>query len=190
MAITIGSNYIRSNTDLRIQPAGTEVAYYLTNGLRRSNNRVPAFNASGNGGWRYRDQLGGNDNDGWGNIQWQVSQQGAGGFGFQTGTGRYFAPVTGRYYFFASSYMYCDNNSTGCYMHFMFSVNGNKAFNNGRNPYSIYGHGTPYNHVDGIVHSTNVSLTQGQYVSIRSPWASNSSRVHGNHTLFCGCFLG
>ena len=189
MTIIIGSNFIRSNTELRIQPAGTESARYLTNGIRFSNNRVPAFTASGNGGWRYRDQMGGSNSQ-WSNIQWQVSQQGAGSFGFNAGQGRYYAPVSGRYYFYASSYMYCDNNSTGCYMHFMFGVNGNRNFNNGREPYSIYGHGTPNNYVDGIVHSTNVSLTQGQYVSLQTPWASNSSRVHGNHTLFCGCFMG
>ena len=189
MTIEIGSNYLQSNTNLDINPEGTTVVSYLTNGLRSGNNKVPAFMATGNGGWYYRNQLGGSDTE-WANIGWQVSQQSPGSYGFNTSQGRYYAPISGRYYFYASSYFYCNTNSTNCYMHFMFGLNGNRAFNNGRQPYSIYAHGTPYNHSDGIVHSTNVYLAQGQYMSLKTPWASNNSRVHGNYTLFCGCFLG
>lgn len=188
MAITIGSNYVRSNTTLGIRPNNTEVASYLTNGMR-SGSKMPAFVATGNGGWYYRDQLGGS-NTNWTQIGWQVDQQNAGSYGFNTSQGRYYAPVTGRYFIYGSSYMYCNTNSTSCYMHFMFGVNGSRNFNNGREPYSIYGHGTPNNYVDGIVHSTNIQLSQGQYISFLTPWASSQSRVHGNHTLFCGCFLG
>ena len=90
MAITIGSNYIRSNTDLQMRVNnGTTVAVYQTNGIRYSNSRVPAFTASGQGGWYYSGQMGG-DNAEWidSNISgwtWQVSQQNAGSYGFSGG---------------------------------------------------------------------------------------------------------
>lgn len=193
MAITIGSNYVRSNTDLQMRVNnGTTVAVYQTNGIRYSNSRVPAFTASGQGGWYYSDQMGG-DNAEWidSNISgwtWQVSQQNAGSYGFSGG--RYYAPVTGRYYFYASTYMYCNTNSTNCYMHFLLAKNGSPSFNNGRTPYSIYGHGTQNNYVDGCVHSTEIDLTQGQYVNIECRGQRSNSRTHGNHTLFCGALMG
>ena len=194
MAITIGSNYIRSNTDLQMRVNnGTTVAIYNTNGTRYSNSRVPAFYASGQGGWYYSGQMGG-DNAEWidSNISgwtWQVSQQNAGSYGFSAG--RYYAPISGRYYFYASTYMYCDTNSTACYMHFLFARNGGTGYNaTGRTPYSIYGHGTQNNYVDGVVQGTEMNLTQGQYCVIECRGQRNNSRTHGNHTYFAGCFLG
>ena len=70
------------------------------------------------------------------------------------------------------------------------SFTGSLSFNNGRSPYSIYGHGTPYNHIDGINHSTNMDLTQGQYATIQSPWNTGATRVYASHTLFCGVLVG
>lgn len=190
MAITIGSDYIASSTTLDMQPGGNTSASFRTDGIRNSNNKVPAFYASGSGGWYYRTQMGGNGTQWYGisGWTWTVNQQGAGAYGFDDG--RYYAPVTGRYYFYASSYFYCDDNATDCYIHFMFGRNGSRNFNNGREPYSIYAHGTANNHSDGIVHSTNVYLTEGQYFSIQTPWAGGESRAHGDHTLFCGCLMG
>jgi len=192
MAITIGSNYIAASSDLNMQPGGTTTAYYNTQAIRSGNSRTPAFNAAGTNGWRYRDQMGGNGAE-WtgGRIGgWAVQQQGAGSYGFNASQGRYYAPITGRYYFYAQTYMRCDNNATNCYIHFMFGVNGNRAYNNGRNPYNIYSHGTQNNYPDGINTSVSINLSAGQYISLIPPWASNNSRIYGAHTIFCGGLIG
>ena len=72
----------------------------------------------------------------------------------------------------------------------MFGKNGATNFNNGRAPYSIFAHGNNYNHSDGIVHSTNVDLSQGQYMTIQCPWNTGTTRCLGAHTLFCGALIG
>ena len=188
MAISITSDNIISDGLLNIRPNGVEYPlYYYANGARYST-KQPAFYASGNVGWLYGGQIGNNAE--WGSVfNWTSTQQGAGSYGFTNGNGRFYAPISGRYYFYAQSYMYNDNNSYN-YIHFMFAKNGSLSFNNGRSPYSIYGHGTPYNHIDGINHSTNMDLTQGQYATIQSPWNTGATRVYASHTLFCGVLVG
>lgn len=188
MAITFTSDNIISNTDLNIQPGGSgNPLYFYSNGPRYSD-RTPAFYASGTVGWLYGGQIGNNAQ--WGSVfGWTSTQRGAGGYGFNNGNGRYTAPVTGRYYFYASTYFYNDNNSYS-YIHFMFGKNGAINFNNGRAPYSIFAHGNSYNHSDGIVHSTNVDLSQGQYMTIQCPWNTGTTRCLGAHTLFCGALIG
>lgn len=191
MSITIGPDYVSSNSDLLIQPSGTTAVNFSTSGTRTSS-KVPAFNCSGSGGWYYKAQMA--DANEWieANISgwtWSVNQQGAGAYGFDKG--RYYAPVSGRYYFYASSYMYCDTNATSCYLHFQLAKNGTIGYSSvGRTPYNIYGHGTGNGYVDGIVTAAEMVLTQGQYVSIVTPGQRANSRTHGNHTLFCGCLMG
>jgi hypothetical protein len=198
MALTIDGNYLASSDSLSLKPSGTLTNFFNASGQRNSNGKLPAFNASGIGGWYYASQMGGASAE-WidGTIgagtngqtwAWQVTQTGAGSYGFDGG--RYYAPVTGRYYFYTSTYMYCDTNSTNCYIHFMFGKNGDRSFNNGRPPYSIYGHGAHNNYIDGIVHSTEIDLNEGQYISILPTGQRQNSRTHGNHCLFAGCLMG
>ena len=189
MSINFTSDGINSNTNLAIRPNSVnDNLYYYANGSRYSA-RTPAFHAAGTSGWTYGGQIGGSNVE-WGSaLGWTNTQQGAGSYGFNNSQGRYYAPVTGRYYFYASTYFYNDNNSYN-YIHFMFGKNGSVSFNNGRSPYSIFAHGTPNNHVDGIVHSTNVDLSQGQYMTIQTPWNVGVTRAYGNYTLFCGALIG
>lgn len=147
----------------------------------------PAFNARGTGGWLYNSSFSG---AGWGEIGnalgWVVNQQGAGSYGFSTSTGRYTAPITGKYYFHASTHYYNDNNSTSNYIHWLFGVNGSPSWNVGSTPYNIYAHGELAYYPDGINVSAIISLSQGDYVSIRPYWSGSSGKLYGYYTLFCG----
>jgi hypothetical protein len=153
-------------------------------------NAQPAFNATGTGSWIYRSSFG---SEGWVEIGspfgWVVTQQGGGSYGFNTSTGRYTAPVTGKYYFHATVYYYNDNNSTSNYIHYLFGVNGSQNWNVGGTPYNIYGHGEKANYSDGIGVSAVISLSAGDYVSIRPYWAGSSGRMLAPYSLFCGYLI-
>ena len=185
MAITIGPDYVASSSNLLMQPAGTTTAEYDTQAIRNGNGKTPAFNASGTAGWLYRSQIG-NDVEWASSLAWAIQQQGAGSYGFDTSNGRYYAPITGRYYFYASTYFRCDTNTDNCYIHFMFGKNGARTYNNGRQPYNIYAHNTQNNYPDGINTSVCCNLSEGQYMVMKCPWASNNSRAYAAHTIFCG----
>jgi hypothetical protein len=148
----------------------------------------PAFNATGTaGGWIYSPSFGG---PGWCEIGspmgWASNQQGAGSYGFSNSTGRYTAPVAGRYFFHASTYYYNHTNSTANYIHLLFGVNGGPSWNVGGTPYNIYGHGEVAGYSDGIVVSAVISLGVGDYVSLRPYWAGTSGSMYSNYSLFCG----
>ena len=192
MAITITGDSINSNTDLNIQPGNSgNPLYYYTNGIRYSD-RTPAFNAAGTTGWLYGNNVGGGN----GNYEmasafaWTWNQRGQGSYGMNS-NGRYYAPVSGRYYFYCSTYAYNDNNSTN-YVHFNFGKNNGFGWNNGRTPHTIYMHATPYNHNDGIVCHSTMYLSQGEFCSIKNPYwnSNNSSRMYSSYTLFCGALIG
>ena len=146
----------------------------------------PAFNARGTGGWLYNSSFSG---AGWGELGsgmgWASTQQGAGSYGFNNSNGRYTAPITGKYYFHASTHYYNDSNGTANYIHWLFGVNGSPSWNVGSTPYNIYAHGEVANYADGINVSGVISLSQGDYVSIRPYWAGSGGRLYGYHTLFC-----
>jgi len=187
MAITITGSNIISDGLMNIRPNSAQYPLYYYADGRRYSNLTPAFYASPTVGWIYGGQIGNGAE--WGSVMgWTWTQQGAGSYGFNS-QGRFYAPVTGRYYFYASTYLYNDNNSYN-YIHFMFGKNGSISFNNGRSPYSMFAHGNSYNHGDGVVHSTNVDLSQGQYMTIQTPWNVGATRVYGAHTIFCGALIG
>jgi hypothetical protein len=189
MPITIGPNNISSDGDLDIRPNNVRSLYYYSNGQRISD-RTPAFTAIGTADWRYRDQFGqGANPEINGTMGWTWNQQGAGSFGMN-GNGRYYAPVTGRYYFYFSAYAYNDNNSTSSYMHLFMTKNSGYNWNNGRQPHNIYMHATPYNHEDGIVVSCNMQLNQGEYCVVKPYWNATSSRIYCAHSMFAGALIG
>jgi len=167
-----------------VQPSPS--AYSTTIGVQ------PAFNANGSGAWLYAASFGGGG--AWRElgspIGWGVTQQGAGSYGFSTSTGRYTAPVAGKYYFHSSTYYLIDSNSTSGYIHYQLAINGNVTWNNSRTPYNIYGHGELANYSDGINVSAIMSLGVGDYVSIIPYWASSIGRLYGSYTLFCGYLIG
>ena len=153
-------------------------------------NAQPAFNATGAGGWTYSTSFG---SAGWielgSTMGWSVTQQGAGSYGFSTSTGRYTAPVTGKYYFYGSVYYNDSSNSTANYIHFLFGVNGSPSWNVGGTPYNIYGHGEAREYSDGISVSGVISLSAGDYVSLRPYWAGSGGRMYCNYSLFCGYLI-
>jgi len=194
MAITITSNNVISNTDLRFRPGNTDYPlYYYSNGPRYSD-RTPAFTAEGTAGWLYHNNMSGGASAGnavFANAMgWNWQQQGAGSYGMNS-NGRYYAPLSGYYYFYFSTYFHNDNNSTN-YIHLNFVKNDGYGWNNGRTPHNIYGHGTPYTYEDGIVVSCNMYLGQGEYCAIRPPYwnSNNQSRIYASHSTFSGCLIG
>ena len=152
----------------------------------------PAFNANGSGAWIYPSSFGGGN--AWRElgspIGWGVTQQGAGSYGFSTSTGRYTAPVAGKYYFHSSTYYNIDSNSTSGYIHYQLAINGNVTWNNSRTPYNIYGHGELANHSDGINVSAIMSLGVGDYASVIPYWGGTIGKLYGSYTLFCGYLIG
>lgn len=162
--------------------------FAITNNLKI--NSQPAFYASGTAGWLYSNSFG---SPGWLEIGsamgYTSSQQGAGSYGFSNSTGRYTAPVAGKYYFYASTYYRNDSNSTANYIHYLFGVNGSPSWNVGGTPYNIYSHGEVAYYSDGISVSGVINLGVGDYVSVRPYWAGTSGRMYGQYTLFCGYLM-
>jgi hypothetical protein len=189
MSTYIGSSTLTPTT---YTPSGNSLGVSgnlaITGNLKISTQ--PAFNANGTGTWYYSPSFSG---PGWcelnSTIGWQVNQQGAGSYGFSTSTGRYTAPITGKYFFYASTHYYNDTNSTANYIHFLFGVNGSPSWNVGGTPYNIYAHGEKAYYPDGINVSAVISLSVGDYVSLRPYWAGTSGRMYGYYTLFCGYLM-
>jgi hypothetical protein len=147
----------------------------------------PAFNASGTTGWLYSPSFSG---PGWveigANMGWTSTQQGAGSYGFSNTTGRYTAPVAGKYFFHSSTYYRNDANTIANYIHFLFGKNGNPSWNVSGTPYNIYGHGEQALYSDGINVSAIIDMSVGDYVSVRPYWAGTQGRMYSSYTLFCG----
>lgn len=194
MAITVGGsgNRITGDSDYGIQVNNsTEVERLYTNYLKGNSNN-PAFIYHGNGGWRYFTANTWNEMNGTRMGTWQGSQRGAGGYGFNTSEGRYYAPVSGYYYFHCDFYVLCDNNTTNNYIHLLFGRNNNSGWAvGGRTPYIIHGHGNRRGVGSDYPHGPNISavmyLSQGQYCNIRIYKANSSTvRYHGNHSFWTG----
>jgi len=193
MAITIGPSYIQSsgNMDMRVSTSNIVERFY--NGYAGGNDYQPAFNAHGTVGWTYYPS-------GWNELGSSVGfsptwyQKGAGSYGMNS-NGRYYAPKTGYYYFHCDLYTLNDDNSTANYGHLQFARNGSLGWNNGRVPYTIYGHGNARGIGSAYPHGPNISsilyLSEGQYCSIY--WYSpgrGTTRYYGNHSFFCGHLIG
>ncbi len=164
----------------------------LTIGTNLKASGQPWFNARGaTSSWKYASDFGGVNN--WremgSTMSWTNNQQGAGSYGFNTSTGRYTAPVAGKYYFYASTYYRNDSNSTSNYIHYLFGVNGAQNWNVGGTPYNIYGHGELQYYSDGISVSGIINLGVGDYVSIRPYWSGDSGRMYSDYSLFCGYLI-
>ncbi len=166
MAVIIGSNSIDSNT-ANIDFYANNTYVQQVNDISGRRTEYPSFHAAGTlSQWRYQAQIGGS---GWRvNISlatsWAVNQRGAGGFGFNTTNGRYFAPVSG-YYQFGMTVYYLDDANTSSYTHMNFSRNGGLNFNNSRHGHSIFNLNSHGSYAHGINMENIIFCDQGQYVS-------------------------
>ena len=183
MSIRFGSNYIQGSGNIDCRRSNNSTVVYTTYG---KSGDYPSFSAAcTDSNWRYGGQLGGAN--GWRNASswpyasWSVNQRGAGSYGFNTGNGRYYAPVSGYYMFGMRLYMGNENQSSNGYTHVNFSRNGALNFNSGRHGHSIYGYRTHNFYMNGATMENIISLSEGQYVE-PAPY------VRGQFRLYCGHF--
>lgn len=193
MPITLGGQgrnvSCDTNMDLRVNTS-TTVETFL-NGFASGNPNQPAFQSCGTGGaWRYLVANTWNEIGVTVAFNWTWYQRGNSGGGMNT-NGRYFAPKTGYYYFHCDIYTLCDTNNTANYTHLVFGINGNISWNNGRVPYTMFGHGNQQGVGAAYPHGPNISaimfLSEGQYCS---PYMykgnSTNTRIYTDHSFFCG----
>jgi len=156
---------------------------------------LPAFHASGNGGWYYANSFGGvnrwtelNTLQPGGGWAWQVTQKGGSNM---SSNGRFTAPVAGWYSFYCQTYAYNDTNNSAGYTHWNIGYNGSIATDRttGRVPHTLYGHQVSANHVPGIMTTLEIYLNASDY-AIPQPYMSSSIRFHGDHSLWCGYLIG
>jgi hypothetical protein len=156
---------------------------------------LPAFHASGNGGWYYANSFGGvnrwtelNTLQPGGGWAWQVTQKGGSNM---SSNGRFTAPVAGWYSFYCQTYAYNDPNNSAGYTHWNIGLNGSIATDRvtGRVPHTLYGHQVSANHVPGIMTTLEVYMNASDYC-IPQPYMAAQIRFHGDHSLWCGYLIG
>jgi hypothetical protein len=156
---------------------------------------IPAFHASGNGGWYYGNSFGGvnrwtelNNLQPGGGWAWQVVQKGGNNC---SSNGRFTAPVAGWYSFYCQTYALSDTNNSAGYTHFNIGLNGSIGTDRttGRVPHTLYGHQVSSNYLPGIMTTLEVFMNAGDY-TIPQPYMAASVRFHGDHSLWCGYLIG
>ena len=177
MAVTIGSNYVRTNSGNINMYRSSNNALNITNVGKQG--QYPAFNASTNDtNWRYGGQLGGVSNwretATWGAVRnrWVVQQKAQGSYGFDTDTGRYYAPVSGYYNFGITAYYGCESQNSQGYSHWNFRRNGQVNFNGGRHGHAIFGHDVMNYHVDGLQIENLTYLNTGEWMAPAPYWGA------------------
>lgn len=197
MAIVLGEsgNTIRCDGNMTLQVSTSTNVETFFNNVAGGNANQPAFQACGTGGaWRYFAANTWNEVGVTIPFGWTWFQRGNSGGGMNS-NGRYFAPKSGYYYFHCDFYQYQDTNNTANYTHLVFGINSNVSWNNGRVPYTIYGHGNSQGVGAAHCHGPNISaimyLSEGQYCS---PYFykgnSGSTRIYTEHSFFCGHLIG
>ena len=187
MSIRFGSNYIQGSGNIDCRRSNNSTVVYTTYG---KSGDYPSFSAAcTDSNWRYGGQLGGANQwraaSGWPYASWAVDQRGAGSYGFNTGNGRYYAPVTGYYMFGMRLYMGNTTNNSNGYTHVNFRRNGSLNFNSGRHGHSIYGYRTHNFYMNGATMENVISLSEGQYVE-PSPYVRSNLRLYCGHFQFYG----
>ena len=119
---------------------------------------------------------------------WDVQQRG--GSNFNTGNGRFTAPVSGFYHLTWQGYHYNDDNNTPNYHHMSFSRNGSVGDWTGRAPHGMWMHGTSNNHAHGVNQSLDLYLNSGEYSACMVHWSGGPSRIHGTHSHYSGYLIG
>ena len=175
-----------ANISLRV--GGTDKILFNSSG-QPTRPGLPAWEASGNGGWRYGNQYDGANS--WrelDNMAWNYNTTG----GITTSNNcRVTVPVSGFYYCYLQTYWYNDGNSTNGYTHFKIGLNGgNGELYGGRTNHQMYAYGLRNNHAPGIMTSYVRYLNAGQYVTPLPYFGGNQGRHHGNHSYWCGYLIG
>jgi hypothetical protein len=191
--------YFAANTNrVDITTAGANTNNFIKSGssVSQVQSNLPAFQASGNGGWYYGNAFGGNGR--WteinnlqpgGGFAWQPIQQGGSNL---AASGRFTAPVAGWYSFYAQTYYYNDTNNSQGYIHWNIGLNGSIATDRttGRVPHTLYGHVVSANYVPGIMTSLEVYMNASDYTIPQPYMSSGTGRMHGDHALWCGYLIG
>ena len=172
---------------ISIRESGTDRLAFDTSGRPTQSNH-PAWQASGNGGWRYSNSYGG---PGWRELDdmaWNYSTQG----GITTSNNcRVTVPIAGYYYCYLQTYWYNDSNSTNGYTHFHIARNGTTAeLPSGRTNHQMFAYGLRNNYTPSIATSYVRYLNAGQYVTPAPYFGGNQGRQHGNHSYWCGYLIG
>ena len=191
MAITIGSNTISSNTtDINFYRSSTNLLTYNVQ-FGKIGTYCSFYACNNDSNWRYSGQLGGTggwrEASTWSGASWSVTQRGQGSYGFNTGNGRYYAPVTGYYMFGMNFYHGSDNSNSQGYLHSNFLRNSGTGFNgNGRHGHSLFGHDAQSFYTNGCTTENVIFLTQGQYVAPGPYMGGSLSRIYMGHFQFYG----
>ena len=169
---------------MRINASG-----HKTTGTNNTTGSI-AWNAVPVGGWTYANSFGGYSwrEIGGGFGGWDVQQRGGGNF--NTGNGRFTAPVSGFYHLLWQGYHYNDDNNTPNYHHMSFTRNGSVGDWTGRTPHCMWMHGTTANHAGGVSLQLDLYLNAGEYTVPIVYWAGGPSRIHGTHSQFSGYLIG
>ena len=192
MSITIGSNTVSSNSGNNINCFKDSSNSLSFTSLGKVG-QYPAFIAkTDDDNWRYGGQLGGvsnwRDTSTWTEVRgdWVAIDRSPGSYGFDTDTGRYYAPVTGYYKFGVTAYYGCETNNSQGYSHWNFLRNGATGFN-GRHGHAIFGHDCINYHVDGLQVENVIYCTAGQYVCPGPYWgAGGYNRTYMGHFCWWG----
>jgi hypothetical protein len=185
-ASQVGISTAGGNANL-LEKSGSNVMHTQPN--------MPAFHASGNGGWYYGNSFGGVNR--WTEIN---NLQPGSGFAYQiiqkggtncAASGRFTAPVAGWYSFHSQTYAYNDTNNSGGYTHWVVGLNGSNATcrTTGRAPHTLYGHQVSANHIPGIMATHEIFMNAGDYTAPYAYFSANF-RIHGDHALWCGYLIG
>jgi hypothetical protein len=190
--------YFPGDDTVRISTAGVERARFDSSGrfLQGTSQTAgtPMFQANGTAGWLYNNQMG-QPSSTWSPITgtgfgWNVNQRG--GTNFDTGNGRFTAPVAGHYNFQWLGYQHNDTSwtSTTGHMHMTLSKNGGTSPGGGPTPHGIWAHGngSPYPH--GLSWQIDTYMAAGDYANIMCYWTNNNNRFHAAHSFFNGHLIG
>jgi len=182
------SGIVIDNNQIKIRVGGTDRLLFNSDGQPTASG-LPAWEASGRGGWRYGNQYDGANN-------WRELDNH--GYNFNTAGGvtvsnnvRVTVPIAGYYYCHFQGYWYNNSNTTNGYTHMKIGLNGgNGELYGGRTNHQMYAYGLRNNHAPGIMTSYVRYMNAGQYVSPRPYFGGNQGRIHGNHMLWCGYLIG
>jgi hypothetical protein len=168
LVITNNSNTMTFNSSGRLLVPGT-----------------PVFTASGtSAAYEYRVPLG------WYTITFSSVLNNVGSC-FNGTTGRFTAPITGRYLFTFSSYSNLNAASIAEYMHPLFLVNGSYTSRRGggSSAYRLRGHGYADYYKD--MEMTEIfALQASDYVEVYIYHSTTTCGVYGTYKLYTGVFLG
>lgn len=189
--------YFAAADRVDITTAGGNPNAFIRSGsnIMHTQPNMPAFHASGNGGWYYGNSFGGvnrwtelNNLQPGGGWAWQVVQKGGSNC---SSNGRFTAPVAGWYSFYCQTYAYNDPNNSAGYTHFNIGLNGSISTDRttGRTPHTLYGHQVSANYVPGIMTSVEIYMNASDYC-IPQPYMAAQIRFHGDHSLWCGYLIG